>query len=131
MRSVLLILAIYAVPAVILYGATIALVRVARRPVLLPAEHAAWILPGLLYAVAPVLIYKAQAHGIALEQPPKGLVNLVDPVLVALLCWLVFVARIALARKLPARNRQAAYGAMLASVAVALGVLYFVPPLPQ
>jgi len=37
--------ALYAVPAVIFFGMTIAAVRVAHRGLVLPIERAAWILP--------------------------------------------------------------------------------------
>src|SRR6266849_86613 len=118
--------AIYAVPAVIFFGMTIAAVRVSNRGLLLPIERGAWLLPGIVYALTPVLIYRLE-----MSAPPKGLLNLVDPVLVALLCWFVFVGRITLAIKHPHINRQAAYGAIALNMAIALGVLLFVPPLPQ
>jgi membrane-bound metal-dependent hydrolase YbcI (DUF457 family) len=119
-------LAIYAVPAVIFFGMTIAAVRVANRSLLLPIERGAWILPGLVYTFVPVVIWKLE-----MSAPPKGLLNLIDPVLVAILCWFVFVGRITLALKHPQINRKAAYATIALNMAIALGVLLFVPPLPQ
>lgn len=128
MRSTQLaiLLAIYAIPAVIFFGATIALTRVARWNVLLPIDHAAWILPGIVYALTPLAIYRLE-----MSAPPKGLFNLVDPVLVALLCWLVFVGRLTLARRHPERNRTAAYTTVALNTGIAVGVVLFMPPLPQ
>ena len=119
MRSTQLaiLLAIYAIPAVIFFGATIAVARVARWNLLLPVDHAAWILPGIVYALTPA--------------PPKGLFNLIDPVVVALLCWLVFVGRLTLARRHPEKNRTAAYTTIAVNAAIAVGVVLFMPPLPQ
>jgi hypothetical protein len=78
-----------------------------------------------IYAV-PAVIWKLE-----ISAPPKGLLNLIDPVLVALLCWFVFVGRITLAIKHPQINRKAAYATIALNMAIALGVLLFVPPLPQ
>jgi hypothetical protein len=119
-------LAIYAVPAVIFFGATMAAVRVSRRSLLLPIERGAWILPGLVYTLVPVVIWKLE-----MVAPAKGLHNLIDPVIVALLCWFVFVGRIALGMRHPHINRRAAYATIGLNMAIALGVLLLVPPLPQ
>ena len=119
-------LAIYAVPAVIFFGMTIAAVRVSNKNLLLPIERGAWLLPGLVYTFVPAVVWKLE-----MTLPPKGLLNLVDPVLVALLCWFVFVGRISLAIKRPHINRQAAYGAIALNMAIAVAVLLFMPPLPQ
>jgi len=121
-----IVLAIYAIPAVIFFGATIAVARVGRWNVLLPVDHAAWILPGIVYALTPLLIYALE-----MSAPPKGLFNLIDPVIVAVLCWLVFVGRITLAVKRPEKNRAAAYGTIALNAVIAVGVVLFVPPLPQ
>jgi hypothetical protein len=126
MKALLLMLAIYAIPAVIFFGATMAVARVARWNVFLPIERGAWLLPGIIYALTPVLIYRLD-----MSAPPKGLLNLVDPVVVAVLCWLVFVARITLAVKRPQDNRAAAYGTIGLNMAIAVGVVLFMPPLPQ
>ena len=126
MKSLAILVAIYAIPAVIFFGATIAVARVARWNVLLPVERAAWLLPGVVYALTPVLIYRLE-----MSAPPKGLLNLIDPVIVAILCWLVFVGRITLAVKRPERNRAAAYGTIGLNMAIAVGVVLFMPPLPQ
>ena len=119
-------LAIYAVPAVIFFGMTIGAVRVSNKNTLLPIERGAWILPGLVYTFVPVVFWKLEMSG-----PPKGLHNLVDPVLVALLCWFVFVGRVTLGIKRPHINRQAAYATIALNMAIAGGVLWFMPPLPQ
>ena len=119
-------LAIYAVPAVIFFGMTIAAVRVSNRNLILPIERGAWILPGLIYTFVPVVFWKLEMSG-----PPKGLLNLIDPVLIALLCWFVFVGRITLGIRRPDINRRAAYAAIALNMAIALGVLLFMPPLPQ
>jgi hypothetical protein len=113
-----LMLAIYAIPAVILFGATMAVDRVARWNVVLPVERVAWLLPGIVYALTPMA-------------PPKGLWNLMDPMVVAILCWLAFVGRVAWARKHPQNNRAAAYATIGLSMAIAVGVVFFMPPLPQ
>ena len=119
-------LAIYAVPAVIFFGMTIAAVRVSNRNLLLPIESGAWILPGLVYTFVPVVFWKLE-----ISAPPKGLLNLIDPVLVALLCWFVFVGRVTLGIRRPNINRRAAYATIALNMAIALGVLLFMPPLPQ
>jgi len=67
-------LAIYAVPAVIFFGTTIAAVRVSNKNTLLPIERGAWILPGLVYTFVPVVFWKLEISG-----PPKDLLNLIDP----------------------------------------------------
>ena len=126
MRSLALMLAIYAIPAVIFFGATIAVARVARWDVLLPIERGTWLLPGIIYALTPVLIYRLE-----MSAPPKGLLNLVDPLVLALLCWLVFVGRITLAVKRPGVNRAAAYTTIGLNMAIAVAVVLFMPPLPQ
>ncbi|HUQ76007.1 MAG TPA: hypothetical protein VM183_14885 [Burkholderiales bacterium] len=113
-------------PAAILFGATIAVVRAVRWNVLLPMELGTWILPGIVHVLTPVAIYSVD-----MTPPPKGLFNLIDPAVVAVLCWLVFVARIAWARKRPQSNRPAAYAAIALNLAIALGVVFFLPPLPQ
>ena len=66
-----------------------------------------------------------------MTMPPKGLLNLIDPVLVALLCWFVFIGRISLAIKHPHINRQAAYATIALNMGIAAAVLLFMPPLPQ
>lgn len=125
-KALLLIFAIYAVPAVIFFGMTIAAVSVANRELILPIERGAWLLPGIVYALAPVLIYRLE-----MSAPPKGLLNLIDPVLVALLCWFAFVGRITLAIKRPHINRRVAYATIALNLAIPLAVLFFMPPLPQ
>ena len=119
-------LAIYAIPAVILFGTTMAVDRVARWNVVLPVERVAWLLPGIVYALAPMAI-----HSLEITLPPKGLWNLMDPMLVAILCWLAFVGRVAWARKHPQNNRAAAYATIGLSMAIAVAVVLFMPPLPQ
>ena len=119
-------LAIYAVPAVILFGATMAIERVLRWNVVLPVERVAWLLPGIVYALTPMAI-----HRLDFGLPPKGLWNLVDPMVVALLCWLAFVGRLAFARKRPQSNRAAAYATIGLSMAIAVAVVLLMPPLPQ
>jgi hypothetical protein len=121
-----LMLAIYAIPAVILFGATMAVDRVSRWNFVLPVERFAWLLPGIVYALAPMLIYRLE-----FTLPPKGLWNLVDPMVVAILCWLAFVGRLAWARKRPQSNRPAAYATIGLSMAIAVAVVLFMPPLPQ
>ena len=119
-------LAIYIVPAVVFFGVTIAAVRVSNKELLLPIERGAWILPGLVYTFVPALVWKLE-----MTMPPKGLLNLIDPVLVALLCWFVFIGRISLAIKHPHINRQAAYATIALNMGIAAAVLLFMPPLPQ
>ena len=126
MKALLLMLAIYLLPAVIFFGMTIAAVRVSNRDLILPIERGAWILPGLVYAFVPALIWKLE-----MTVPPKGLLNLIDPVVVALLCWFVFVGRVTLGIRRPEVNRSAAYATIALNMAIALGVLLFMPPLPQ
>ena len=121
-----LLVAIYAVPAVILFGGTMLVARAARWNGMLPIERAAWLLPGVIYALTPSLIYRIDA-----SMPPKGLFNLIDPVIVALLCWLVFVGRVTFAVKRPDKNRAAAYATIGVNMTIAVGVMLFMPPLPQ
>jgi hypothetical protein len=125
-KALALLFAIYLVPAAILFGATIAVARFARWKVLLPLELGTWILPGIVHVLVPVLIYSLD-----LSPPPKGLFNLIDPAVVALLCWLVFMARIAWGVKRPQSNRTAAYAAIGVNLVIAVGVVFFMPPLPQ
>jgi hypothetical protein len=113
----LLMLALYILPAVILFGATLALARVRRWNVVLPVERATWLLPGIVYAVTPAA--------------PKGILNLIDPLVVASLCWLLFAGRIALAVKRPSSNRPAAYATIVLTMTIAAGIALFMPPLPQ
>ena len=115
MRTALM-LALYTVPAAILFGATLAMARV-KRLELLPLERGAWLVPGVIYALTP--------------PAPKGILNLIDPVVVALLCWLVFIARIAVGFKQPRANRAAAYGTIGLGAAIAIAAALFMPPLPQ
>jgi len=112
-----LMLALYTLPAAILFGATLAVARVQRWNVVLTVERGAWLLPGIIYAVTP--------------GAPKGIVNLIDPLVVALLCWLLFAGRLALAVKRPSTNRPAAYATIALTMATAAGVALFMPPLPQ
>ena len=126
MKALLLMLAIYAVPAVIFFGMTIAAVRVANRELLLPIERGAWLLPGLVYTFVPAVVWKFE-----MTMPPKGLLNLIDPVLVALVCWFVFVGRISLGIKRPDINRQAAYATIALNMAIGAAALFLIPPLPQ
>ena len=110
-----LVLALYILPAAILFGATLAVARVKRWHVL-PIERGAWLLPGLAYALTP--------------PAPKGIVNLIDPVVVALACWLVFVGRIAVVDRRSA-NPAAAYATIGLYLAIAVAVALYMPPLPQ
>lgn len=126
MKSLLIMLAIYVVPAVIFFGMTIAAVRVSNRTLLLPIERGAWMFPGLVYTFVPALVWKLE-----MTMPPKGLLNLIDPVIVALLCWFVFVGRISLAIKRPDINRQAAYTTIALNMAIGAAALFLIPPLPQ
>ena len=119
-------LAIYIVPAVVFFGMTIAAVRVSNKELLLPIERGAWILPGLVYTLVPAVVWKLE-----MNLPPKGLLNLIDPVLVALACWFVFVGRISLAIKRPDINRPAAYTTIALNMAIAAAALFWIPPLPQ
>jgi len=125
-KSLLLMFAIYIVPAVVFFGMTIAAVRVSNKGLLLPIERGAWILPGLIYTFVPAIVWKLE-----MTMPPKGLLNLIDPVIVALLCWFVFVGRISLAIKRPDINRQAAYTTIALNMAIGAGALFLIPPLPQ
>lgn len=126
MKMLAIYVAIYVIPAVIFFGMTIGAARIANRNLILPIERAAWLLPGLVYAFVPVLIWKLE-----MTAPPKGLLNLIDPVLVALLCWLVFIGRVRLGLRRPQINRRAAYATIGLNMGIALAVLLFVPPLPQ
>lgn len=119
-------LAIYAIPAVILFGATIAIDRVSRWNVVLPVERIAWLLPGIVYALTPMAI-----HRLDLTLPPKGLWNLIDPMVVAVLCWVAFMARVAWGVKHPQSNRTVAYATIGLSMIIAVAVALFMPPLPQ
>lgn len=119
-------LAIYAVPAVILFGSTMAIDRVSRWRVVLPVERVAWLLPGIVYALTPMVM-----HRLELTLPPKGLWNLMDPMVVAILCWLAFMARIAWGVKHLASNRAAAYATIGGNMLIAVAVVLFMPPLPQ
>jgi hypothetical protein len=126
LKALALLFAIYLVPAAILFGATIAVARVARWNVLLPIELLTWILPGIIHVLMPVLIYSLD-----LTPPPRGLWNLMDPAVVAVLCWLAFVGRIIWAFKHPQSNRTAAYAAIGINIAIAVAVVFIMPPLPQ
>src|SRR2546426_11071948 len=95
--------AIYVVPAVIFFGMTIAAVRVTNRDLLLPIQRGAWLLPGIVYTLTPGLIFRLE-----MSPPPKGLLDLIDPGLAALLCWFAFVGRITLPLRRPHINRPAA-----------------------
>ena len=97
-----------------------AVARMARWNVLLPIERAAWLLPGIVYA----LVFERGPS-------PKGLFNLADPAVVAILCWLAFVARLAWGVKHPQSNRAAAYATIGLSMAIAVAVVLYMPPLPQ
>jgi len=119
-------LAIYVIPAVILFGATMAIDRVSRWNVVLPVERVAWLLPGIVHALTPMVI-----HRLELTLPPKGLWNLMDPMVVAVLCWLAFMGRIAWGLKRPQSNRAAAYATIGLSVIIAIAVVPLMPPLPQ
>ena len=119
-------LAIYIVPAVVFFGMTIAAVRVSNKGLLLPIERGAWILPGLVYTFVPAVVWKLE-----MTMPPKGLLNLIDPVIVALVCWFVFVGRISLGIKRPDINRQAAYATIALNMVIAAAALFVIPPLPQ
>src|SRR5258708_9209373 len=126
MKALLLMLAIYAVPAAIFFGTTIGVLHASRRKLLLPIERGAWLLPGLVYAATPVLIWRLDMSG-----PPKGFHNLFDPMLLAFLCWLIFLAPVTLAINRPQVNRAAAYAPIPVSMAVAVAVLFRLPQLPQ
>jgi len=121
-----IMLALYVLPAVILFGTTMAVARAARWNVLLPIERGAWLLPGVLHAVLAPLIYRLD-----MSPPPKGVLNLIDPLLVAVLCWLAFVGRITLGVKRPRANRIAAYATIGLNMAIGIGVVFLVPPLPK
>jgi hypothetical protein len=121
----------YAAPAFVLFGITIAAVRFSRAASLLPVEYAAWLLPGLVYWLIPLLMYEARWHGIETQLPAKSLANLIEPVIVAVLCWVVFVGRIAIAKGKPQINRQAAYWSIGVSVAIGIAVLFLMPALPE
>jgi len=121
-----LLVAIYAIPAVILFGGTMAVARVARWDVMLPVERATWLAPGVVHALAPMVLNRLE-----IGPAPKGLFNLVDPVVVAVLCWLAFVGRLAWGLKRPQSNRTAAYATIGFSIAIAIAVVLLMPPLPQ
>lgn len=121
-----ILIAIYVIPAAILFAGTIAVARVARWNLLLPVERAAWLLPGIVYALTPLAISRLGA-----SVPPKGLWNLMDPMLVAVLCWLAFMGRLAWGLKRPQSNRAAAYATIGLSMVIAVAVVLFMPPLPQ
>jgi hypothetical protein len=121
-----ILVAIYVIPAAILFGGTVAVARVSRWNVLLPVERAAWLLPGVVHALTPMAISRLGA-----SVPPKGLWNLMDPMVVAVLCWLAFTGRIAWGLKRPQTNRAAAYATIALSMAIAVAVVLYMPPLPQ
>jgi hypothetical protein len=121
-----LLVAIYVIPAAILFGGTIAVERIARWNLILHIERVAWLLPGVVHALTPAALQQLD-----LGPSPKGLFNLIDPVLVAFFCWLAFVCRLAWARKRPENNRAAAYATIGLSMAIAVAVVLFMPPLPQ
>jgi hypothetical protein len=93
-----ILVAIYVVPAAILFGGTIAIDRISRWKVVLP---------------------------------PKGPWNLMDPMVVAVPCWLAFMGRVAWGRKRRQSNRAAAYATIALSMAIAVTVELYMPPLPQ
>ena len=121
-----ILVAIYVIPAAILFGGTIAVARVARWNVLLPVESISWLLPGIVHALTPMAISR-----LGVGVPPKGLWNLMDPAVVAILCWLAFAGRIAWGLKRPQSNRAAAYATIGLSMAIAVAVVLYMPPLPQ
>ena len=121
-----ILVAIYVIPAAILFGGTIAVARVSRWNVLLPIERISWLLPGIVHAFTPMAISRLGA-----SVPPKGLWNLMDPMVVAVLCWLAFVGRLGWGRNHPQSNRAAAYATIALSMAIAIAVVLYMPPLPQ
>jgi hypothetical protein len=121
-----ILVAIYVVPAAILFGGTMAVARVARWNVTLPIESISWLFPGIAYALTPMAVYRLGA-----SLPPKGLWNLMDPMVVAVLCWLAFMGRVAWGRKRRQSNRAAAYATIALSMAIAVAVELYMPPLPQ
>jgi hypothetical protein len=128
--QVLVLFALYLVPALLLFGAT-AIVARGKSGLLLPLEYGSWVLPGLVYAAIPALVYEARWHGVDVQLPPKSMVNLFEPILVAILCWIVFVVRIAVAVRTPVHNARAAYSSIVTCVLIAVGVLLLFPPLPE
>ena len=90
------------------------------------AKPAAWLFPGVVYALAPALLQRLDV-----QPAPKGLFNLVDPAVVAILCSLAFAGRVAWAVKRPQANGTAAYATIGLNMAIAVVVLLFMPPLPQ
>lgn len=125
------ILGLYVGPAMVLFGGTIIVLRLTKTALLLPFEYGTWLLPGIIYWLIPVLAYEARWYGVDLEIPSKSLANLGEPVLVAVLYWLVFVARLLLAKLHPYINRWMAYWCVVAGVAIALATLFFVPLLAE
>jgi hypothetical protein len=129
MNSVV-ILGLYVAPAVVLFGFTFVVLRISKTALILPFEYGTWLLPGIIYWIIPVLIYEARWYGVDM-QPPKSLVNLGEPVLVAVLYWLIFIARLIAARKQPQINQRAAYWCAGAGIAISVAMPFVMPLLPE
>lgn len=92
---------------------------------LLPIEYGSWLLPGFVYALTPAVL-----HRLHVSPSPKGLFNLIDPVVVAILCSLAFLG-LAFGVRRPRNNQAAAYATIAAHTAIAVAILLYMPPLPQ
>jgi hypothetical protein len=126
-----LLLALYVVPALVLFGVTFLALHLMRRHLVLPIEYGTWLLPGVIYWSLPLLVYELRWHGVNFGAPTKSLANLVEPFILALLCWLVFIVRAVTGSKRPHINRQAAYLGIVAGVVLAVAILFAVPTLPE
>jgi hypothetical protein len=116
---------LYAVPAVVLFGATLAVLRSRETPRLLGAEYWVWLLPGLVYWALSQPLGLEQAFG------GKSLSNLIEPMVLAGTAWMLFLVRLVVAASRPSLNRVAAYLFIGLCNLAALGVLALMPSLPE
>jgi hypothetical protein len=115
----------YIMPAAVLFGTTIVAVRLLKRPRLLPIEYVSWLLPGLTYWLLSEPLHLEQAFR------GKTLGNLGEPALVAIIAWLVFVARLVFAKRFPESATAPAFWCIGLSNLAAFGVLALTPMLPE
>jgi len=129
--SSLPILGLYVVPAILLFGGTIMILRITKTTLILPFEYGTWLLPGFVYWLIPIVIYELRWYGIGLEGPSKTLANLFEPVLVAVVYWVVFIARLAVAKSRPEINQRAALYCIGAGIAIAVAITFLLPVLAE
>jgi len=125
MEAFQILLPYYLIPAGLIIAACVSVSLLLQRPRIFPAEYVAWLFPGITYWLLFEPLHLEQAFA------GKTLANLIEPIVIGVLCGILFGLRVLVGATNPRLNKVAALWFLGLSNVVALAVFVLMPNLPE